>query len=155
MSKYFIFCENSYSSFNGRDLASAACQLKVIAPLLERLRSALQGGLELWSAVTKAPNERWACDMCRAWAGRDGWTTLARVIDCHSQRAAGLASVWQRQVKDSRVGPGAGADRPLRHARPRFRALPHAFEQWAGLRQPQLHSLGLKLRAAAGVHHTA
>ena len=33
-------------------------------------------------SVAKAPNERWATDLCRVWAGRDGWTSLALVIDC-------------------------------------------------------------------------
>lgn len=36
-----------------------------------------------------APNERWATDMCRVWAERDGWTTLALVIDCHSRELLG------------------------------------------------------------------
>ena len=31
------------------------------------------------------PNERWATDLCRVWAGRDGWATLALVIDCFSR----------------------------------------------------------------------
>ena len=38
-------------------------------------------------SVAKAPNERWATDMCRVWAGRDGWTTLALVIDVSAQRS--------------------------------------------------------------------
>jgi putative transposase len=40
-------------------------------------------------SVAKAPNERWATDMCRVWAGRDGWTTMALVIDCHSRELLG------------------------------------------------------------------
>jgi putative transposase len=35
------------------------------------------------------PNERWATDLCRVWAGRDGWTTLALVIDCHTRELLG------------------------------------------------------------------
>jgi len=27
--------------------------------------------------VAEKPNERWASDLCRMWAGRDGWATLA------------------------------------------------------------------------------
>ncbi|MBF3457210.1 IS3 family transposase, partial [Burkholderia pseudomallei] len=27
--------------------------------------------------------------MCRVWAGRDGWVTLARVIDCHTRELLG------------------------------------------------------------------
>ncbi|WKL15553.1 hypothetical protein QYQ99_25005 [Comamonas testosteroni] len=40
-------------------------------------------------SVAKAPNERWATDMFRVWAGRDGWTTMALVIDCHSRELLG------------------------------------------------------------------
>nr|WP_229258888.1 DDE-type integrase/transposase/recombinase [Duganella flavida] len=36
-------------------------------------------------SVAKAPNERWATDKCRVWAGRDGWSMLALVIDCHTR----------------------------------------------------------------------
>ena len=32
--------------------------------------------------VAERPNERWATDLCRIWLGRDGWTTLALVIEC-------------------------------------------------------------------------
>ena len=41
-------------------------------------------------SAAKAPNERWATDMCRVWPGRDGWTTMALVIDCHSRELLGL-----------------------------------------------------------------
>ncbi|MGV4834112.1 IS3 family transposase, partial [Burkholderia pseudomallei] len=36
-------------------------------------------------SVATAPNERGSTDMRRVWAGRDGWVTLARVIDCHTR----------------------------------------------------------------------
>lgn len=39
--------------------------------------------------VAKAPNKRWATDMCRVWADRDGWRTMALVIDCHSRELPG------------------------------------------------------------------
>jgi putative transposase len=42
-------------------------------------------------SVATAPNERWATDMCRIWAGKDGWTTLALVIDCYTRE---LQRVW-------------------------------------------------------------
>ena len=32
-------------------------------------------------SVAAIPNERWATDLCRVWSGRDGWATLALVID--------------------------------------------------------------------------
>lgn len=39
--------------------------------------------------MAKAPNERWAIDMCRIWTGRDGWITMALVINCHSRELLG------------------------------------------------------------------
>ena len=40
-------------------------------------------------SVALAPDERWATDLCRVWAGRDGWATLALVIDCHTRELLG------------------------------------------------------------------
>jgi putative transposase len=40
-------------------------------------------------SVATAPNERWATDLCRVWAGRDGWAVLALVIDCHTRELLG------------------------------------------------------------------
>ena len=40
-------------------------------------------------SVAKAPNERWATDLCRVWSGRDGWAVLALVIDCCSRELLG------------------------------------------------------------------
>ena len=40
-------------------------------------------------SVASAPNERWATDLCRVWAGRDGWAVLALVIDCHTRELLG------------------------------------------------------------------
>ena len=42
-------------------------------------------------SVAQAPNERWATDLCRIWAGKDKWCTLAVVIEncwAGSSRAA-------------------------------------------------------------------
>lgn len=39
----------------------------------------------------EAPNRRWSTDLCRVWAGRDGWATLALVMDCHTRELLG----WQ------------------------------------------------------------
>ena len=36
-----------------------------------------------------APNERWATDLCRVWAGKDGWAHLALVIDCYTRELLG------------------------------------------------------------------
>jgi putative transposase len=40
-------------------------------------------------SVAFAPNERWSIDLCCIWAGRDGWATLALVIDCHTRELLG------------------------------------------------------------------
>ena len=40
-------------------------------------------------SVAKAPDERWATDLCRVWAGKDGWSHLALVIDCHTRELLG------------------------------------------------------------------
>jgi putative transposase len=40
-------------------------------------------------SVAAVPNERWATDLCRVWSGRDGWATLALVMDCHSRELLG------------------------------------------------------------------
>ena len=42
-------------------------------------------------SVAKAPNERWATDLCRIWTGHDGWAMLALVIDCQAQAIFGSA----------------------------------------------------------------
>ncbi|MFG6665852.1 hypothetical protein ACGK9R_01930 [Halomonas sp. HNIBRBA4712] len=40
-------------------------------------------------SVATAPDQRWSTDLCRVWGGRDGWLTLALVIDCHTQQLLG------------------------------------------------------------------
>lgn len=40
-------------------------------------------------SVAQAPDERWATDLCRVWGGRDGWLTLALVVDCHTRELLG------------------------------------------------------------------
>ena len=47
--------------------------------------------IEALPSVATTPNERWATDLCRVWAGRDSWQTLALVIDCHTRELLG----WQ------------------------------------------------------------
>lgn len=46
--------------------------------------------------------------MCRVWVGRDGWTTMAPVIDCHSRELLG----WHL----SRSGKSKTAKSALEHA---------------------------------------
>ncbi len=59
-------------------------------------------------SVAQAPNERWSTDMCRIWAGKDGWATLALVIDCHTRELLG----WHL----SRSGKACTASSALEHA---------------------------------------
>ena len=40
-------------------------------------------------SVAKAPDERWATHLCRIWSGRDGWSSLAIVIDCYTRQILG------------------------------------------------------------------
>ena len=40
-------------------------------------------------SVAQQPNERWSTDLCRVWAGRDGWASLAIVIDCCTREILG------------------------------------------------------------------
>jgi putative transposase len=59
-------------------------------------------------SVATMPNERWSTDLCRAWAGRDGWATLALVIDFHTRELLG----WHL----SRSGSACTAGAALEHA---------------------------------------
>ena len=45
--------------------------------------------IEALPSVAKQPNERWSTDLCRVWGGRDGWLSLALVIDCHTRELLG------------------------------------------------------------------
>ncbi len=40
-------------------------------------------------SVAKAPEERWAKDLCRIWVCKDGWLHLALVLDCHTRELLG------------------------------------------------------------------
>ena len=45
--------------------------------------------IEAVPSVAIAPNERWSTGLCRVWTGRDGWATLALVIDCDTRELLG------------------------------------------------------------------
>jgi len=45
--------------------------------------------IEALPSVAVSPDERWATDLCRIWGGRDGWLTLALVIDCCTRQLLG------------------------------------------------------------------
>lgn len=106
-------------------------------------------------SVAQAPNERWATDLCRIWAGRDRWATLALVIDCHTRELLG----WHL----SRSGKARTAEAALEQALiARYGtlgrvpgAVPATQRQRPGLHQPKLYRAGARLRPRAGVHHAA
>ena len=63
--------------------------------------------IEALPSVVQAANKRWPTDLCRVWAGKDGWANLAVVIDCHTRELLG----W--------------------HARPCASAFSFKVRQWA------------------------
>ncbi|XUP37883.1 IS3 family transposase (plasmid) [Xanthomonas axonopodis pv. vasculorum] len=64
--------------------------------------------IEALPSVAGAPNQRWATDLCRVWGGKDGWLSLALVIDCHTRQLLG----WQL----SRTGRASTAVAALEQA---------------------------------------
>ena len=64
--------------------------------------------IEALPSVAGTPNERWSTDMARVWAGKDGWATLALVMDCHTRELLG----WQL----SRSGKASTVAAALEHA---------------------------------------
>ncbi|MDZ4078432.1 MULTISPECIES: hypothetical protein [Hydrocarboniphaga] len=110
--------------------------------------------IEALPSKAQAPNQRWATDLCRVWAGRDGWASLAVVIDCHT-RTAGLAPVTHWPSNDSQCSAGTGADCPIRHAGACSGAVSTAIRQWFGFHEPKLHGPGSELWPEASIHHAA
>ena len=48
-------------------------------------------------SIAMRPNERWSTDLCRVWGGRDGWLSLALVIDAtHGSCSAGICRAAAR-----------------------------------------------------------
>ena len=64
--------------------------------------------IEAKPSVAQAPNERWSTDLARVWAGKDGWATIALVMDCHTRELLG----WHL----SRSGKASTATSALEHA---------------------------------------
>ena len=64
--------------------------------------------VEALLSVAERPNERWSTDLCRVWARKDGWATLALVMDCHTRELLG----WHL----SRSGKATTAVSALEHA---------------------------------------
>ena len=64
--------------------------------------------IEAVPSVATAPNERWSTDLARVWTGKDGWASLALVIDYHTRELLG----WHL----SRSGKATTASAALEHA---------------------------------------
>lgn len=64
--------------------------------------------IEAVPSVATASNERWSTDLARVWTGKDGWASLALVIDCHTRELLG----WHL----SRSGKATTASAALEHA---------------------------------------
>ncbi|WP_215779018.1 DDE-type integrase/transposase/recombinase [Paludibacterium sp. B53371] len=74
-------------------------------------------------SVAERPNERWSTDLCRIWAGKDGWSHLALVIDCCTRELLR----WHL----SRSGKSQTAESALEHALiNRFGCLGHVPERF-------------------------
>ena len=69
------------------------------------------------------PDQRWATDLCRVWRGKDGWLSLALVIDCSTRQLLGwhlsrtgkasTASAAQEQALITRYGTLGRAREPF------------------------------------------
>ena len=71
--------------------------------------------IEVTPSAAAAPNERWSTDLCRIWAGKDRWVTLALVMDYHTRElSAGISRKWQSLDACGRAR--ASPHRPLRDA---------------------------------------
>jgi putative transposase len=60
-------------------------------------------------SVAAAPDERWATDLCRVWGGRDGWLSLALVIDCYTRQLLG----WHLSRSGKASTPTAALEQAL------------------------------------------
>lgn len=65
--------------------------------------------VEALPSRAEAPNRRWSTDLCRVWAGRDGWATLALVIDCHTRELLG----WHLSRSGKATTAGAALEQAL------------------------------------------
>lgn len=92
--------------------------------------------IEAIPSVATAPDVRWATDLCRIWGGRDGWLTLALVIDCYSRQLLGWHLSRSGKATTAAGGAGASIDRPVRHVGPRPGPVPVAIGQRPGVHQP-------------------
>lgn len=87
----------TFSSYGYRRLANeTGLNKKAVQRILQRkgwqVRKRPKGHrprAKAMPSVSAYPDQRWAIDMTRAWCGRDGWATLAAVIDTCSREIVG------------------------------------------------------------------
>lgn len=106
-----------------------------------------------WDRQLHTPDEGWSTDLYRIWAGRDGWASLALVIDCYTRELLG----WHL-LRTGRATTAASALELALIARfGTLGAVPEPFllRSDNGLVFTSRHytAMGQKLRAAPGVHH--
>jgi len=65
--------------------------------------------IEALPSVASLPDQRWATDLCRVWGGRDGWLTLALVVDCHTRELLG----WHLSRSGKASTAGAALEQAL------------------------------------------
>jgi putative transposase len=104
-------------------------------------------------SVAMRPNERWATDLCRVWTGRDGWATLALVMDCHSRELLGWHLSRSGRSKTAESALEQALHRAIRHSWTSPDVLPAPFGQRPGVHLQELHRAGAQLRTTPGVHH--
>jgi len=96
------------------------------------------------------PDQRWATNLCRVWGGRDGWLSVALVIDCNTRqlpRTSEASTAWAalEQGLITRYGTLGLMREPL------------LLRSDNGLvfTSRDLHPAGAQLWLEAGVHHPA
>ena len=65
--------------------------------------------IEALPSAARRPDERWSTDLCRVWGGRDGWLSLALVMDCHTRELLG----WQLSRTGKATTAGAALEQAL------------------------------------------
>jgi putative transposase len=74
-------------------------------------------------SVAQRPDQRWATDLCRVWGGRDGWLTLALVMDCHTRELLG----WQLSRSGKATTAAAALEQALISRYGSLRRVPERF----------------------------
>ena len=85
----------------------------------------------------------------RVWAGKDGWATIALVMDYQNPRNPRVASLAVQHGFNSDFGIGARFDRAVRGAGASGETIPAPQRQRVGFYIPQIHGARSRLRSAA------